>query len=768
MQGASWAPEGGPFVTSVARRTGRRRNAGCRADPAALRGATLDSLRALMLIRSYRVRGHLNANLDPLGIEGRDPHPELDPATYGFTEADMDRPIFIDHVLGLETATMREIEKVLRLTYSGNIGYEFMHIQYPEQKAWIQERIEGHNYRPHFTEEGRRKILEQLTHAEGFERFLHLKYTGTKRFGCDGAESLIPLLEAINKRAALSGVKEILIGMPHRGRLNVLANVMAKPYLNIFAEFQGSSAHPDDVQGSGDVKYHLGTSADREFEGESVHLSLSANPSHLEAVNPVVLGKARAKQLQHDDTDRDKVLSVIMHGDAAFAGQGIVAECFALSDLRGYRTGGTIHVVVNNQIGFTTSPGYSRSSPYPSDLAKGIQAPVFHVNGDDPEAVVHVARLATDFRQTFHRDVVIDMFCYRRHGHNEGDEPAFTQPLMYRQIKDHKPTREIYADFLENKIALLEIWRGRRNPCGLPRQTGRRLQRRIQLQTQQGRLARRRLEGIEDRQRRCPAWQDRRCAKKLCAQIGESLTTVPEDFNLHRTIRRQLATKKEIIKSGDGVDWATAEALAFGSLLAEGHGVRLSGQDSQRGTFSQRHAVLIDQDTEDRYIPLETISPDQAKFEVVDSLLSEFAVLGFEYGYSQTAPSSLVMWEAQFGDFRQWRASDRRSVYFVGREQVAAHERSRDVAAARLRGAGPRAQFGTARALFATLRRRQHAGSQLHHASELFPHPAPAGAPRFPQAPHLDDAKVVAAPQARDLQPFGTGRQDQLPSRAVG
>lgn len=652
VRGASWAPEGGPFVTSVPPEEPIEAVAPAPApvaDADTLRAATLDSLRALMLIRSYRVRGHLNANLDPLGIEGRDPHPELDPATYGFTEADMDRPIFIDNVLGLETATMREIEKVLRLTYSGNIGYEFMHIQYPEQKAWIQERIEGHNYRPHFTEEGRRKILEQLTHAEGFERFLHLKYTGTKRFGCDGAESLIPLLEAINKRAALSGVKEIVIGMPHRGRLNVLANVMAKPYLNIFAEFQGTSAHPDDVQGSGDVKYHLGTSADREFEGASVHLSLSANPSHLEAVNPVVLGKARAKQLQHDDTDRDKVLSVIMHGDAAFAGQGIVAECFALSDLRGYRTGGTIHVVVNNQIGFTTSPGYSRSSPYPSDLAKGIQAPVIHVNGDDPEAVVHAARLATDFRQTFHRDVVIDMFCYRRHGHNEGDEPAFTQPLMYRQIKDHKPTRQIYADFLE-KIALLKPGEAEEIRAAFHAKLEDDFNAASNFKPNKADW----LEGVWKGLK--TASGDARRGKtavreKTLRDIGETLTNVPEDFNLHRTIRRQLAAKKEIIKSGEGVDWATAEALAFGSLLAEGHGVRLSGQDSQRGTFSQRHAVFIDQETEDRFIPLEHIAPDQAKFEVVDSMLSEFAVLGFEYGYSQTAPNSLVMWEAQFGDF---------------------------------------------------------------------------------------------------------------------
>ena len=363
-----------------------------------------------------------------------------------------------------------------------------------------------------------------------------------------------------------------------------------------------------------------------------------------------MLGKARAKQLQHDDTDRDKVLSILMHGDAAFAGQGVVAECFALSDLRGYRTGGTIHVIVNNQIGFTTSPGYSRSSPYPSDSAKGVQAPVFHVNGDDPEAVVHVARLATDFRQTFHRDVVIDMFCYRRHGHNEGDEPAFTQPLMYRQIKDHKPTREIYADFLENKISLLRSGEAEEIRAAFHAKLEEDF-------TAASAFKPNKADWLEG------AWKGFRTAsgdarrgktavrEKSLRQIAENLTNVPDSFNVHRTIRRQLAAKKEVIKSGQGVDWGTAEALAFGSLLAEGHGVRLSGQDSQRGTFSQRHAVLIDQETEDRFIPLERVAPEQAKFEVVDSMLSEFAVLGFEYGYSQTAPNSLVMWEGQFGDF---------------------------------------------------------------------------------------------------------------------
>ena len=450
-RGASWTPPREPLPVegeAEAKADGKAAKPGAKPGLAEkdVRAATLDSIRALMLIRAFRVRGHLIAKLDPLELDGRAYHPELDPANYGFGEDDMDRPIFIDRVLGLETASIRDIAAVLRQTYGGTIGYEFMHIQHPDQKAWIQERIEGHQYKPAFTDEGRLKILQQLTHAEGFERFLHVKYTGTKRFGVDGAESLIPLMEAINKRSAQLGVREIVIGMPHRGRLNVLANVMAKPYRAIFSEFQGESANPEDVQGSGDVKYHMGTSADRDFDGQELHLSLSANPSHLEAVDPVVVGKTRAKQNQFGDTkERKSVLAVLMHGDAAFAGQGIIGEVFGYSDLRGYRTGGTIHVIVNNQIGFTTAPKFSRSTPYPSDVAKGGQSPIFHVNGDDPESVVHVSRLAAEFRHEFGRDVVINMFCYRRLGHNEGDEPGFTQPKMYRKIKDHPPVRQIYA-----------------------------------------------------------------------------------------------------------------------------------------------------------------------------------------------------------------------------------------------------------------------------------------------------------------------------------
>ncbi len=376
-----------------------------------------------MLIRAYRVNGHLIGNLDPLRLTPPRAHPELDPATYGFTSADLDHQIYIDNVLGLETASLRQIIDILRRTYCGTIGYEFMHISSPEQKLWIQERIEGPDKEVEFTVLGKRAILTKLIHAEGLERFIDKKYTGTKRFGIEGAESVVPALEQIIKRGGQLGVKEIVIGMPHRGRLNVLTNVMAKPFRALFHEFKGGSANPEDVEGSGDVKYHLGVSSDREFDNNQVHLSLTANPSHLEIVDPVVLGKARAKQDQRHDKNRTEVLPLLLHGDAAFAGQGVVAECFGLSGLKGHRTGGSLHFIVNNQIGFTTAPRFSRSSPYPSDIARMVEAPIFHVNGDDPEAVVYCARVATEFRQRFHKPVVIDMICYRRHGHNEGDEP---------------------------------------------------------------------------------------------------------------------------------------------------------------------------------------------------------------------------------------------------------------------------------------------------------------------------------------------------------
>jgi len=614
-----------------------------------IKRAVLDSIRALMIIRAYRIRGHLAADLDPLGMKEKANHPELDPASYGFTAADMDRPIFIDNVLGLEIATMGQILDIVRRTYCGTFALQYMHISDPEQAAWLKERIEGYGKEIAFTREGRKAILNKLVEAEGFEKFLHVKYMGTKRFGLDGGESLIPAMEQIIKRGGSLGVRAIIIGMPHRGRLSVLANVMQKPFRAIFNEFQGGSYKPEDVDGSGDVKYHLGASSDREFDGNSVHLSLTANPSHLEAVNPVVLGKVRAKQDQLGDKDRTQVLPLLLHGDAAFAGQGVVAECFALSGLRGHRTGGTIHIVVNNQIGFTTAPHFSRSSPYPTDNALVVEAPIFHVNGDDPEAVVHAARVAIEYRQKFHKDVVIDIFCYRRFGHNEGDEPMFTNPQMYNRIKKQKTTLTLYTDRLI-KDGLI--------PEGEIEDAKAAFQARLNEEFEAGKEFRpNKADWLDGRwshlDKQGKKYQRGKTAirQEIFDAIGAALTTTPEGFATHKTIDRLLEAKKQMFDTGTGFDWATAEALAFGSLVLEGYPVRLSGQDSTRGTFSQRHSAIVDQKTEDRYYPLNHIRKGQAHFEVIDSLLSEYAVLGFEYGYSLAEPNALTLWEAQFGDF---------------------------------------------------------------------------------------------------------------------
>jgi 2-oxoglutarate dehydrogenase E1 component len=615
--------------------------------------ATRDSVRALMMIRAYRMRGHLHANLDPLGIEPPKDHEELHPAAYGFTEKDYNRKIFLDGVLGLKFATIPEMLKILRRTYCGTIGYEFMHISDPAEKGWLQQRIEGPGKEIIFTNEGKRAILNKLVEAEGFEQFIDIKYTGTKRFGLDGAEAMIPALEQIIKRGGALGVQEIVLGMAHRGRLNVLSHVMGKPHRAIFNEFKGGSLTPDDVEGSGDVKYHLGASADRDFDDNRVHLSLTANPSHLEIVDPVVLGKVRAKQDQlHDVVERKKVLPLLIHGDAAFAGQGVIAECFGLSGLKGYRTGGSIHFIINNQIGFTTAPRHSRSSPYPSDSAKLVEAPIIHVNGDDPEAVVYAAKVTTEFRQRFHKPVVIDMFCYRRFGHNESDEPAFTQPVMYKKIRSHKTTLQIYTEKLvaegvitEGEVIRLQAnWRHHLETAFEAGQS----YKPNKADWLDGRWAglRPAAAGIEE-DRRGRTGVDR--ARLL--EMGLQLTSVPEGFCLHRTIGRLLENRRKMIETGVGIDWAMAEALAFASLVDEGYPVRLSGQDSERGTFSHRHSVLIDQETEERYIPLNNIRDKQARFEVINSLLSEVAVLGFEYGYSLAEPNALVLWEAQFGDF---------------------------------------------------------------------------------------------------------------------
>ena len=617
-------------------------------DETAVRNAVLDSIRAIMYIRSYRSRGHLGADLDPLGLQGHQNHPEFDPKFFGFSEADLDRPIYIDNVLGLETATMREIAAILKRTYQGSFALQFMHLQDPEPKSWLQQRIEGLGKEISFTKEGRKAILNKLVESEGFEKFLHVKYMGTKRFGLDGGESLIPAMEQIIKRGGALGAKEIIIGMPHRGRLNILANVMAKPYRAIFNEFQGGSFKPEDVDGSGDVKYHLGASSDRAFDGNSVHLSLTANPSHLEAVNPVVLGKVRAKQAQFGD-DRAAVIPILLHGDAAFAGQGVVAECFGLSGLKGHQTGGTIHIIVNNQIGFTTAPHHSRSSPYPTDIAKMVDCPIFHVNGDDPEAVVHAAKVATEFRQKFKRDVVIDIFCYRRFGHNEGDEPMFTQPLMYKAIKKQKTTLQIYGERLvaeglisqsdlEEEKARFQAFLNDEFEAGKEYRPNK-------ADWLDGRWSGFGTAGGEYQRGQTAVPAD------TLKEIGGALTRLPQDFKAHRTILRLLDAKREMIETGKGIDWATAEALAFGSLQLEGYKVRLSGQDCTRGTFSQRHSGITDQDTEERYYPLDHIRDGQANYEVIDSMLSEYAVLGYEYGFSLSEPNALVLWEAQFGDF---------------------------------------------------------------------------------------------------------------------
>ncbi len=613
--------------------------------------AAADSIRAMMLIRTYRVRGHLAAKLDPLGITKQELPADLTPEYHGFSGADLDKPVYLGGTLGLQWGTVREVVAILQKNYCGSVGLEYMHIADVEERRFLQDRMEGQDKAIEFSPMGKKAILNKVIEAEQWEKFLGRKYVGTKRFGLDGGESMIPALESVIKYGGQYGIREIVYGMAHRGRLNVLANVMAKAYRVIFHEFGGGSDNPDDVAGSGDVKYHLGTSTDREFDGINVHMSLVANPSHLEAADPVVLGKTRAIQTISGDLEHHSgSLPVLIHGDAAFAGQGIVWECLGFSGIRGYNTGGCLHFIINNQIGFTTSPQYARSSPYPSDVAKGVQAPIFHVNGDDPEAVTFACKMAIEFRQTFKRDIVIDMWCYRRFGHNEGDEPSFTQPLMYDRIRQHPPVSDVYGKklmaegvvdqaWIDDAIAqfttLLEgefeaganykpnkadwfagRWSGLHAPADP--ETARRSV----------------VTGLEP---------------KLFDSIGRTLTTVPDSVKIHKTLARVIDAKREMFKTGENIDWATGEALAFGSLLSEGYGVRLSGQDSGRGTFSQRHAVWVDQTDEHKYVPLWTI--EHGSFEVLDSPLSEYGVLGFEYGYALADPKTLVLWEAQFGDF---------------------------------------------------------------------------------------------------------------------
>jgi len=614
------------------------------------RAAALDSMRALMLIRAYRVRGHLEANLDPLRLAVQEPNRDLDPREYGFSEVDFDRPIFCDGHLGLDTASLNEILRAARKIYSGTIGIEFMHIQDPDQKMWIQNWMEGAPHRGRLKDEGKRLLLASLTASETFEHFLDRKFTATKRFGLDGGESAVPALEQMLLVAAQKAVEQVVIGMPHRGRLNVLANVMGKPLETIFAEFRGASAKPEDVGGSGDVKYHMGTSTDRDFGGRPVHVSLTPNPSHLEAVDPVVKGKVRAKQDQLGDATRSRCLGILMHGDAAFAGQGLVAEVLEFCDLEGYRTGGTVHLIVNNQIGFTTSPVKARTGPYCTDVAKGNHAPVIHVNGDDPEAVIEAAEFAIEYRQKFHKDVVMDLFCYRRHGHNEADEPAFTQPLMYKKIAAHPTTREIYAEKLIDEGVVT-----REQADEMVARYLARCEKAFAASEDFEPDGADWLEGAWSGLAPLPGYSAHRgetmVAPDTLQQVGRALTTVPQALEINSKIARQLRTKAKMFETGGGIDWGTAEALAFGTLLLEGHPVRLSGEDSNRGTFSHRHASWIDQSTEERYVPLNHIADRQERFEVIDSPLSEYGILGFEYGYTMAQPHALVLWEAQFGDF---------------------------------------------------------------------------------------------------------------------
>ncbi|OUJ13550.1 2-oxoglutarate dehydrogenase E1 component [Acetobacter sp. DsW_063] len=650
--GASWAPR-----KSII--TGEEPVAVPAGKPAAGKGAGLaasDSLAVAQLVRAFREFGHLEAQTDPLGLKVPKPAVELDPATYGFGPADLDRPVYVGSLLspllpGRDTATVKEIVAALRDVYCGAIGAEYIYARSEEQREWFRARIEGDNWQAGVTATEQKAILKHLTEAEGYEAFCAKRYVGGKRFGLEGGEVSIPSLHAIIDQAAQQGVKSVAIGMAHRGRLNTLVNVVRKPYVAVFNEFAGGSFKPDNVAGSGDVKYHLGTSTDVEIAGRSVHISLQPNPSHLEAVDPVVCGKIRAAQDDDGDTEtRLSHMAIQIHGDAAFAGQGVVYETLSMSQLVGYRTGGSVHIIVNNQVGFTTNPVNGHSGVYGSDMAKAIEAPVLHINGDNPEAVVYASRLAADYRQKFASDIILDIVCYRRNGHNETDEPAFTQPIMYKAIATHETPHTLYAAHLikagvvteEEAKSQWDAFHARLDAEYTAAQS-------YKVNKADW------LEG---------AWSDLQAPKEgeypkvatgvskdVLAKIGAAISTAPEGFDLNGKIARQLKAKAKAIETGEGIDWATGEALGFGSLLIEKHRVRLSGEDVQRGTFSQRHATVKDQTTQGDYTFLNHIEDGQAKIDIYNSHLSEFAVLGFEYGYTMHNPNNLVLWEAQFGDF---------------------------------------------------------------------------------------------------------------------
>ena len=647
INGPTWSPAKKKIdPEQIHKETEYQKNTNDQIDQMDISKANSNSIRAVSLIRTYRQRGHLISKVDPLEMRESEYLDELHPENYGFKKEDYEKKIYLDGVINKEYSNIKEILSFLRKTYCGPIGYEYMHIANPTERKWFRDRVEKDENALEFTKNGKNAILNKLIQAEGFEKFLHTKYVGTKRFGLDGAESLIPALEQIIKIGGQSKIKEVKIGMSHRGRLNILANVLQKSYKRIFNEFAGEINNVDDD--AGDVKYHLGASSDREFDGNSVHVSLTDNPSHLEAVNPVVLGQTRAKQFFHKDKYRNKVIPILIHGDAAFAGQGVVAECFAMSGLPGHNTGGTIHIIINNQIGFTTSPRFARSSPHPSDIAKMVEAPIIHINGDDPEAVVYGARIAAEFRLKFNRDVVIDLVCYRRFGHNEGDEPSFTQPLMYKKIRSHPSTANIYGQKLVNESLISKEdfnFQTKKFKELLDEQFKTAKDYKPKIEWFEGTWSRYKPKKGKDK--RGVTGVDLKTVK----EISDRVSLIPSEVNIHKTIDKILYNRKQSVDRGFGIDWSTAEILAFGSLLAEGYPVRLVGQDSGRGTFSQRHSVLRNQLDNSRYIPLNHISKKQMNFEIVDSFLSELAVLGFEYGYSLVEPNTLTIWEAQFGDF---------------------------------------------------------------------------------------------------------------------
>ncbi|SEM53605.1 2-oxoglutarate dehydrogenase E1 component [Luteibacter sp. UNCMF331Sha3.1] len=615
-------------------------------------GAVKDAVRAQAMIQAFRTRGHFGAQLDPLGLKAPLPHAGLDPAEHGFANADLDRSVFVDGAFGRESMTLRELEGALRQRYTGSIGYEYMHIVDPARREWLRQRIEHAEPPGALARDEKLALLKKLVEVKGFERYLDKKFVGTTRFGADGAEATIPALEAIVQMAARHGVTDIVIGMAHRTRLNVMSQVLNKPHRAIFSEFRGGSFIPEGIEGSGDVKYHAGVSADREIDGRTMHLSMAANPSHLEVVDPVVLGNVRAKQDRNGDSvARSTVLPLLIHGDAAFAGQGVVAEMFGLSGLEGHRTGGSVHFIINNQIGFTTNPVDSRSTAHPSDLARMVDAPIFHVNGDDPEAVIAVSRLAFEYRQTFGMPAVVDMVCFRFYGHNEGDEPAFTQPAMYAAIRAHPSTLEIYVERLRGEGIVTD-----KDVDTMKAEWVAHLDAEFEAsdayRPERADWLEGRWKGIRSTQDpKADTIGDTAARSDALVDVGSTLTRVPDGFQVHPTVRRFLDARRKTLDEREGIDWSTAEALALGTLLAEGTRVRLVGQDSERGTFTQRHAAITDQATGARHVSLGAVAAGQAPFEVINSMLSEEAVLAYEYGYSTADPHALVLWEAQFGDF---------------------------------------------------------------------------------------------------------------------